>query len=398
MSKSDEHRKKAIGIVEQAILKDQQGAYKEAFDLYMSAFEWFTLSVKHEQNQKTKHRVLEKMKEYLKRAEELKELAKKPQAAATTTNESGGLESAILTETPNVRWSDVAGLEMAKDALKEAVILPIQLPSLFVKINPWTGILLYGPPGTGKSYLAKALATEAKATFFSVSSADLTSKWVGESEKLIRQLFELARVKKPSVIFIDEVDSICSSRSDANNNSEATTRMKTELFMQINGVGNDQSGVLVLGATNLPWVLDIAMRRRFEKKIYIPLPDAAARKHMFRFHLEDDDDAYQLADLTDGYTGADIAIIVKDAMMQPIRKVQKATHFKLIEGADRITPCDPQDEGAFPMTWEQVQDTKLSAPRVTLNDFISSIERNKPTVSKDDLYKYEEWTREFGVQ
>ncbi len=174
------------------------------------------------------------------------------------------------------------------------------------KRTPWKGILLYGPPGTGKSYLAKAVATEAsQSTFFSVSSADLMSKWQGESEKMVKSLFERAREEKPSIIFIDEVDSLVSSRSDGEN--EATKRVKTEFLVQMqgelthssqsylfstyfklcSGVGNQSEGVLVLGATNIPWALDSAMRRRFEKRIYIGLPEAAARASMFRLHMGD---------------------------------------------------------------------------------------------------------------
>merc|ERR1712113_283330 len=161
----------------------------------------------------------------------------------------GALSGAIVRETPNVKWSDVAGLDTAKQLLKEAVILPIKFPNLFQgKRKPWAGILLYGPPGTGKSYLAKAVATEANnSTFFSVSSSDLVSKWLGESEKLVKNLFEMAREKKPSIIFIDEVDSLCSSRSD--NESESARRIKTEFLVQMQGVGNDNDGILVLGKT-----------------------------------------------------------------------------------------------------------------------------------------------------
>lgn len=145
------------------------------------------------------------------------------------------LEGAIVMEKPNIKWSDVAGLEGAKEALKEAVILPIRFPQLFTgNRKPWKGILLFGPPGTGKSYLAKAVATEAgNSTFLSVSSSSLVSKWLGESEKLVRSLFELARENKPSIIFIDEIDSLCSTRSD--NESESARRIKTEFLVQMQG-------------------------------------------------------------------------------------------------------------------------------------------------------------------
>jgi vacuolar protein-sorting-associated protein 4 len=146
------------------------------------------------------------------------------------------LEGAIVIEKPNVQWSDVAGLEGAKEALKEAVILPIKFPHLFTgNRKPWKGILLFGPPGTGKSFLAKAVATEANnSTFFSVSSSNLVSKWLGESEKLVKNLFEMARKHKPSIIFIDEIDSLCSTRSD--NESESARRIKTEFLVQMQGL------------------------------------------------------------------------------------------------------------------------------------------------------------------
>merc|ERR1739838_879518 len=260
----------------------------------------------YEKNARAKKAISEKCGKYLQRAEEIKgfinnDTKKDKKKAlkdggdgksddevdADTKKLQGALSSAIVVEKPNIQWTDVAGLDKAKELLKEAVILPIKFPQLFTgKRKPWKGILLYGPPGTGKSYLAKAVATEANnSTFFSVSSSDLVSKYVGESEKLVKNLFEMARDRKPSIVFIDEIDSLVSSRSD--NESEAARRIKTEFLVQMQGVGVDNDGVLVLGATNIPWVLDSAIRRRFERRIYIPLPEAPARESLFRLHLGD---------------------------------------------------------------------------------------------------------------
>jgi vacuolar protein-sorting-associated protein 4 len=268
-----------------------------------------------------------------------------------------GLSSVINTESPNVKWDDVAGLAGAKESLKEAVILPIRFPQLFQgKRKPWRGILLYGPPGTGKSYLAKACATEAESTFFSVTSSDLVSKWLGESEKLVATLFAMARESKPSIVFIDEVDSLCSARGDGE--SESARRIKTQFLTEMDGVGSDMDGILVLGATNLPWGLDKAMLRRFERRVYIPLPaEQAVRADMVKINVgttgNDMEEAHwqEVGAGTLGYSGADMNILVRDAMMEPIRELQTAIAFKTITGVDRdgvthddmLTPCSPGD-------------------------------------------------------
>lgn len=324
----------------------------------------------------------------------------------------GTLSQAILTEKPNVHWEDIAGLEGAKEALKEAVILPIKFPHLFTgQRTPWRGILLYGPPGTGKSYLAKAVATEANSTFMSISSADLVSKWMGESEKLVKQMFELARRNKPCIIFIDEIDSMCGSRGDGE--SEASRRIKTEFLVQMNGVGRDVEGILVLGATNIPWALDSAIRRRFEKRIYIALPDANTRSRMFQInvkktpHTLKSEDFRHLGQITDRYSGADIATVVRDSLMQPVRKVQSATHFKSVMRTDRanpdqireyVTPCSPGDSGAIEMNWTQIEGDDLWEPELGIQDFLKSLQTTRPTVSDRDISEHIKFTEDFGQE
>lgn len=306
----------------------------------------------------------------------------------------------------------MAGLEGAKDALKEAVIMPVKFPQLFRgKRRPAAGILLYGPPGTGKSFLAKAVATEANSTFFSVSSSDLVSKWMGESERLIKQLFSLAREQRPSIIFIDEVDALCGPRGEGE--SEASRRLKNELLVQMDGfTGDEEGGVLVLGATNIPWQLDAAMRRRFERKVYIPLPDIEARTRMFQLNVGDtpcmltSSDYRLLAEMTDGYSGHDVAVSVRDALMQPIRKIQAATHFKPVqikneetgEVETKYVPCSPGDQGSQEMGWTDIEDNQLQEPPLTIKDFLKAIKAVKPTVSKDEIVKQQEFTDNFGQE
>uniref|UniRef100_A0AAX7URB7 vesicle-fusing ATPase n=1 Tax=Astatotilapia calliptera TaxID=8154 RepID=A0AAX7URB7_ASTCA len=430
------YKEKAIDLASKAAEEDKAKNYEEALRCYQHAVQYFLHVVKYEaQGDRAKQSIRAKCADYLDRAEQLKQYLKKKENAppAKPVKESGDkgnesdegedqekkkfqnqLSGAIVMEKPNIKWDDVAGLEGAKEALKEAVILPIKFPHLFTgKRTPWRGILLFGPPGTGKSYLAKAVATEANnSTFFSISSSDLVSKWLGESEKLVKNLFSLAREHKPSIIFIDEIDSLCGSRSE--NESEAARRIKTEFLVQMQGVGNDNDGILVLGATNIPWSLDSAIRRRFEKRIYIPLPEEHARSSMFKLHLGStpnnltEADFVTLGKKTDGYSGADISIIVRDALMQPVRKVQTATHFKRVRGStwnnpgvvvdDLLTPCSPGEPNSIEMTWMEVPGEKLLEPVVSMADMLRSQSNTKPTVNEQDLEKLKKFTEDFGQE
>uniref|UniRef100_A0A669BVJ3 Katanin p60 ATPase-containing subunit A-like 2 n=1 Tax=Oreochromis niloticus TaxID=8128 RepID=A0A669BVJ3_ORENI len=193
----------------------------------------------------------------------------------------------IYLHCPNVRWEDIIGLEDAKRLVKEAVVYPIKYPQLFTGIlSPWKGLLLYGPPGTGKTLLAKAVATECKTTFFNISASSIVSKWRGDSEKLVRVLFELARYHAPSTIFLDELESVMGQRgSSMGGEHEGSRRMKTELLVQMDGLARSDDLVFVLAASNLPWELDHAMLRRLEKRILVSLPSSPARQAMISHWL-----------------------------------------------------------------------------------------------------------------
>ncbi|WP_428089525.1 AAA family ATPase [Caldisphaera sp.] len=244
--------------------------------------------------------------------------------------------------TTRVTWEDIGDLEEAKEKIREIAELPMRHPEVFKRlgIEPPKGILLYGPPGTGKTLLAKAVATESGANFITVRGPEVLSKWVGESEKAVRKIFERAREVAPTVVFFDEIDSIAPARGFKSDTTGVTDRIVNQLLTELDGI-IPLSNVVVIAATNRPDIIDPALLRpgRFDRLIYVPPPDLESRKQIFKIHLKkvplaNDVSIEKLASMTEGYTGADIAAVVREAVMIKLREKLEVSpvefkHFEL---------------------------------------------------------------------
>jgi len=281
----------------------------------------------------------------------------------------------IVKNSAGVKFSDVSGQDKAKSALREMVVLPALKPELFTGLrSPAKGLLLFGPPGNGKTLLAKALSTESSCHLINISASSLTSKWVGEGEKLVKTLFSVARKIQPCIIFMDEIDSLLSSRRDGEN--ESSRRIKTEFLLQFEGMLTESDEKLVvLAATNRPQELDDAALRRFTKRIYVEMPDFDGRKSLLAALLKksgsplSNSDLDKLSRLTDGYSNSDITNLAKDAAMAPLREMSQ----------EEILNMKPEN-----------------MRKLNLNDFVKSCERVRKSLNPSSLAQYVKWNRDYG--
>ncbi len=321
-----------------------------------------------------------------------------------------------------VLWEDIEGLGETKRLLRESVILPRELPQLFTGIRRAPhAILLYGPPGNGKTQLVRALASEMTrlkgdrpVAFYAFTSADIISKYVGESARNMRELFVTIKANKPCIIFIDEIDSICSNRRDAQDSGGAKQALN-EFLVQLDGICEESMDeVLLLGATNLPGILDGAMLRRMAACIYVPMPDAGTRRAIFarligqNVHALEQAHFDELGQISAGYSASDITNVCADAAMLPVRRLLDARFFHRVPlvirelVVEHWMPCGAhceraQDHEAIGTVYELFDDKRLLlAPPILFGDLLDALARHKPTVSQADLDELEKFTRAHG--
>lgn len=357
----------AARLIKEAIENEKNGRLQKALEKYKEAAECLYKLVEYDPTYRLNNLYLERIAQCQAKIKELQKILEEGNEYAV----SEPTYNLVLNEPPNVKWEDVIGLEETKKALMEAIIYPSKRPDLFPLGWP-RNILLYGPPGCGKTLLCAAVANEIKSVFFNVDAASLFSKWLGESEKNVAKLFNLARryesENKIVIIFIDEVDSVFGT---LNYEIGGEVRLRNQFLKEMDGLmeKNVKRRIYLIGATNKPWLLDQAFIRRFQLRLYVPPPDFKARIALFKLYSFPLNpiglDYEELARRTEGYSASDI----KDICIQ----VQNALAREIFE--QRGLASNPRQPN--------------------MADFINAIEKRKPSITQDLIRKYEIWYEQF---
>ena len=368
---SEELRKIASEKANEAIKLDKQGNYSMAILKYRQVIDILFKLYNLTEDPTIKKVYYEKMKSYEERIRVLESMV---EGESIKIEEVAKFDDLVLKEKPKVSWDDVIGLEDAKKSIRESIVYPVKRPDLFPLGWP-KGILLYGPPGCGKTLLAAAVASEIDATFYYVDAASIISKWLGESEKNVARLFSSARKSvskdRPAIIFIDEIDSLTSIHQVE---VGGETRARNQILKEMDGLSEKSKTehLYVIGATNKPWDLDEPFIRRFQKRIYVPLPNKENRLALFKHYTKDlalsnDVDFEELAILTNGYSGNDIRDICMSVQIKVVREL-----------------------------FESGAAEKGMKPRlINMFDFLEAIKIRRPSVSFESIRKYEEWARRW---
>lgn len=327
-------------------------------------------------------------------------------------------------ELPDIGWKDVIGLEQVKEILKQSVQYPFEMPQVYYgNRQPAKGILLYGPPGVGKTFIVKALAKECNISFFSISSASIISKYVGDSARNIKALFEVVKESKPCILFIDEIESLCNNRdSDGSGVQHSSESMKVvdEFLIQFDGITkSDMSGVLVIGATNYPWKLDKAILRRLELRVFMPLPSEEDRFSLLKdslSHNKDDigesisiENLKSVAKWTDLYSSSDITAMIRQAYRATVNDITNASYYKAIytDPGDKtkfcVVPCTAEEYEIDKtmikkMSYKEIPNKARIRPRsVTIEHLVDAMKIIKPVTDLTALEKFDHWTDKHGA-
>jgi SpoVK/Ycf46/Vps4 family AAA+-type ATPase len=390
MSASNELEKAATAYALDAVRLDKQGQKGRAITLYQKAIESLLQLVQLYPEYGLNKVYVQRAIAYQERIKSLQGSVSPAEMhqASSDDGEGGGAtmegngsnpeksnEELVVTEKPKVNWDEVVGLDVAKKAVKEAIVYPVQRPDLFPLGWP-RGILLFGPPGCGKTLLAAAVATEIEANFYSIDAASIMSKWLGEAEQNVAKLFGSARKSsnegKPAIVFVDELDSLMGAHT---NEVGGEIRVRNQFLKEMDGITDKGKAlhVYVIGATNKPWDLDWAFIRRFQKRILVPLADHATRLNMLKLYssnlqIDSGVDLHELARLAEGFSGSDI------------RDVCQSAQLKLI--------------GEF-FESGKAMDKEAKPRALTMADFRQILEERKPSVSLDMLSMYNRWFEAF---